>query len=257
MTHVNPPIPQGDPLPVLFEDAELIVVDKPSGVVTVPGRGDTGPTALERVWNHLKRTEGPHAPAPRVLHRLDKDTSGVLAFAKTPEAQSRWGRAFTDRLAEKTYLCLVEGRPEWQETVAEHPLAPAEKKPGRWRVDPEGKPSETYFRVLHRFQKYTWLEAVPRTGRTHQIRLHARALGHPLAVDPYYHSDQPVFLSQVKPSYKPSRRHPERPWLDRLPLHASRLVLRLEDEEPRTFEAPLPKELARVLRDLKKYGRGH
>jgi 23S rRNA pseudouridine955/2504/2580 synthase/23S rRNA pseudouridine1911/1915/1917 synthase len=257
MTHVNPPIPQGDPLPVLFEDDELVVVDKPSGVVTVPGRGDTGPTALERVWNHRKLSEGPGAEAPRVLHRLDKDTSGVLAFAKTPEAQSRWGHTFTNRTAEKTYLCLVEGRVTWKEMVAEHPLAPAEKKPGRWRVARDGKPSRTDFRMLHRFQKYSWLEAVPQTGRTHQIRLHARALGHPLAVDPYYASAQPVFLSQVKPNYKPSRRGPERPWLSRLPLHATRLVLHLEGEEPRVFESPLPKDLARVVRDLKKYGRGH
>jgi 23S rRNA pseudouridine955/2504/2580 synthase/23S rRNA pseudouridine1911/1915/1917 synthase len=121
----------------------------------------------------------------------------------------------------------------------------------------DGKASRTDFRLIHRFQKYSWLEAVPQTGRTHQIRLHARALGHPLAVDPYYASAQPVFLSQVKPNYKPSRRGPERPWLSRLPLHATRLVLHLEGEEPRIFESPLPKDLARVVRDLKKYGRGH
>lgn len=255
MTHVAPPIPQGDPLPVLHEDDELIVVDKPSGVVTVPGRGETGPTALERVWAYLKKVEGAGALAPRVLHRLDKGTSGVLAFARTPEAQTRYGRAFTDRTAEKLYVCLVEGRPEWAEMVAEYPLAPATKKPGRWRLDPEGKPSETHFTVLRRFRKFSWLEARPRTGRTHQIRLHAKALGHPLAYDDFYGRIKPLLLSEVKPDYRPSKRREELPWLQRLPLHASRLVLPVEGRpEPLVLESPLPKDLARVLRDLKKYG---
>ncbi len=255
MTHVEPPRPHGDLLPILYEDAELIVVNKPSGVVSVPGRGDTGPTALERVWRHRKETEGSDAPQPRVLHRLDKGTSGVMAFAKTPEAQTLWGKSFTDRDAEKTYLCLVEGRPQWKEMAADFPLAPAEKKVGRWRVDRAGKPSHTDFKVIYRFYRYAWLEAKPRSGRTHQIRLHARALGFPLAFDEYYARSTPILLSEIKENYKPSKRRPEGSWLERLPLHASKLVLHVEGREPLTLEAPLPKDLVRVVRDLRKYGR--
>jgi RluA family pseudouridine synthase len=255
VTEVQPPRPHGKPLPVLYQDDELIVVDKPSGVVTVPGRGDTGPTALERVWAYRQKNEAPDASAPRVLHRLDKGTSGVLVFAKTPEAQSLYGRAFTNREAEKTYLLLVEGRPEWTETVAAQRLGPVLKKAGRWMVDPHGKESITRFRVLNRFAAYSWLEAQPSTGRTHQIRLHAQALGHSLALDPFYGRRKPLMLSEVKKGYRPSRKHEELPWLKRLPLHAARLVLPAQDRETHTFEAPLPKELARVLRDLRKYGR--
>lgn len=254
MTQVQPAHPRGAPLTILFQDEEIVVVDKPSGVVTLPGRGDTGATALERVWLQL-REEDPEAPAPRILHRLDKGTSGVLVLARTPEAQSLFGRAFTDREAQKTYHLLVQGRPGWNEEVADFPLGPAAKKVGRWRVDPAGKESRTHFRVLKRFRDFAWLEAAPRTGRTHQIRLHARALGFPLAVDPFYGRDRPLLLSEVKRGYRQSRRREERPWLDRLPLHASRLVLPAPGREPRVFEAPLPKELQRVLRDLGKYGR--
>lgn len=250
---VAEPRPHGPPLPLLYQDDELFVVDKPSGVVSVPGRGDTGATALERAWAQLG---GDPEAAPRVLHRLDKDTSGVMAFARTPEAQRLWSRAFAAREAEKVYWLLVTPAPSWDEEVAEHPLGPVRKKPGRWTVDRrEGKPSRTGFKVLQRFKQFAWLEARPETGRTHQIRLHAQALGHPLAVDPYYARKDPWLLSQVKKDYRVRPGREERPWLARLPLHAARLTISAEGREARTFEAPLPKALARVLRDLGKYGR--
>lgn len=256
MTEVRPPFPHGAALPVLYLDSGLIVVDKPSGVVTVPGRGDTGPTALERVWKQLKDQEAKTEPAPRVLHRLDKGTSGVLAFARSPEAQAAFGRHFTERLAEKEYLLLVEGVPSWDRETCEAPLGPVRKKVGRWRVDSMGKPSETEFEVLERFRGFAWLRAKPHTGRTHQIRLHAKALGFPLAVDPFYGRKDPLFLSEIKRNFRSSSKRPERAWLDRLPLHAATLVWPKTDQTPgHRFQAEVPKELSRVLRDLAKYAR--
>lgn len=252
MTAVQPASPRGDPLPVLYRDARLLVVDKPAEVVTVPGRGETGITAFERAWAQLG---GEAARPPRVLHRLDKGTSGVLAFALDLEAQREFGRAFTEGKAEKTYLCLLAGAPPWDTQRADHPLGPVRKKPGRWTVDyRDGKPSETTFTVLRRFRAFAWVEARPRTGRTHQIRLHAKALGYPLAFDPFYGRDTPLLLSEVKKGYRPGKGGAEAPWLARLPLHAARLVLPDARGLPLVFEAPLPKELARVLRDLEKYG---
>lgn len=249
----DPPRPHGKPLPVLHQDEELVVVDKLHGVVSVPGRGDTGPTALERVWAQLG---GREEDRPHVVHRLDKDTSGVMAFARTREAQSTYGKVFTRGEAGKLYQLLVTGVPDWQEEEATHPLAPVRKKPGRWTVDRRnGKPSRTRFRVLRRFRDFAWLEAEIFTGRTHQIRLHAQAMGYPLAIDPYYGRKEPFFLSQVKADYKPRKGREERPWLERLPLHACRLELPREGRDALVVEAPLPKALTRVLRDLGKYGR--
>ncbi len=254
MTHVEPARPWGDPLPVLARTEDLLVVDKPHGVVSVPGRGETGATALERVWAQLGGGPGDR---PHVLHRLDKDTSGAMAFALTPEAQSRWGKAFTAGTIGKRYLLLVTGVPDWETREATFPLAPVRKKPGRWTVDlREGKPSLTRFRVLERFRTYAWLEAELETGRTHQIRLHAKALGFPLAVDPFYGRVDPILLSTIKTDYRPGGHgRPEAPWLARLPLHASRLELRAEGRPELVVDCPLPKELARVLRDLRRYGR--
>jgi 23S rRNA pseudouridine955/2504/2580 synthase/23S rRNA pseudouridine1911/1915/1917 synthase len=152
----------------------------------------------------------------------------------------------------KVYLAVVRGRVAQDEGEVDRSIAQHTR--GRMRLrDRRGKPSQSSYRVLERFRSHTLVEVRPHTGRQHQVRLHMSAIGHPLAVDPLYGGAEALYLSEIKPGYRPKADRPEPPIIDRLTLHALGLELELPDGSPLVVEAPLPKDLERLLRSLRKY----
>ena len=263
-------------IPILHEDGLVLAVDKPPGLAVEPERWARGNASVAGALLELaleRSDAGPDDPArssgslefrPRLVHRLDKDTSGVLLVAKTVEAERRLRAAFDAGEVEKTYLALVEGEhplADGESDQIDLPIGPDERKSGRMRVDrASGKPSQTRLRVEQRFRGFTLLRCQPLTGRTHQIRVHLREVGFPLAVDPMYGRRNELYLSQIKRGYRKKPGHVESPLIDRLTLHASSI----EFPDPAAsapvasgggrirVEAPLPKDFERALKQLGK-----
>ncbi len=205
------------PLAVIHRDHALLVLDKPAGLLTVPGRGEDRADCL------IARAR---AAFPEVLlvHRLDLDTSGVIVFALSPHAQRHLGRQFEDRVVEKRYLARVAGHPSAGSGEVDLPLAVDWPNRPRQRVDPAaGRPALTRWKVVRREADGTARVALePRTGRSHQLRVHMAAIGHPILGDPLY-------------ARGPARDHP------RMMLHAEGLRLRHPDGGRwMTFRAPPP-----------------
>lgn len=165
---------------ILFADEHLLVLDKPAGIPVLPDGWEKDAPYL------VKLLEGEFGKV-FIVHRLDKTTSGVMVFARTAEAHRALNIQFENHEAEKVYHAILEGNPNWNEKVAKFPLRADVGKKHRTAVDDRrGKPSETRFRILKRYQAGALVEAKPLTGRTHQIRVHAYALGHPLVGDVLY-----------------------------------------------------------------------
>lgn len=164
----------------LYEDRYLLIVDKPAGLSVLPDGWEKDSEYLVRM---LEEKYGKIF----IVHRLDKITSGVMVFARDAETHRVLNTQFENHEAHKTYHAIVEGNPKWEEKVARHPLRANVGHKHRTMVDDKnGKPSETRFRVMKRYQESALVEAKPMTGRTHQIRVHAYALGHPLVEDVLY-----------------------------------------------------------------------
>lgn len=171
--------PQG-PIPVLHQDAHLLVVNKPSGLLTVPGKG---PDKADCLIDRLRRNH----PGILLVHRLDTDTSGVIVFALTPTAQAHLGKQFEYRRTEKTYVARVWGRLAPDEGTVDLPIGVDWPNRPRQHVSPEtGRPAQTGWRVLGATDAETRVALMPLTGRSHQLRVHMQALGHPILGDPLY-----------------------------------------------------------------------
>jgi RluA family pseudouridine synthase len=239
---------------VIWIDPELLVVNKPAGVLAIP-------SSQERVPDLVHLLE-PEFGRLWVIHRLDRDTSGTIAFARSPKAHQALNDQFAARQPTKLYHALVHGDPPWVEQRIDLPLRPDGDRAHRTVVAPSltgpkrGKLSLTELYVLERFHRFTLVQAHPQTGRTHQIRAHLAAAGFPIVADALYGGEPGLFLSDIKPHYR-GKRAQERPLLGRVALHAASL----EFEHPTTgalqqFQAPYPKDLAAALYQLRKYAQG-
>lgn len=258
--------------PILYEDDSLIAFDKPSGLLIAPDRWDKKRANLmaivhERFGHHVAN-----------VHRLDADTSGVLLCTKDKVALDFMSGQFQSKTAKKTYLALCNVPPAVEAMKVVKPardeadrlpaeftidlaLGEDEEQPGRMRVFKRrgGKPALTDFRTLERYhdrrgRAFAWVECSPRTGRTHQLRVHLMAAGAPILNDPFYGApDIALKLSDLKRGYK--GREEERPLIARLALHASALtVTHPVTREPVTITAPLPKEFDVALKNLRRFG---
>lgn len=235
------------PRPVVLHDDDcIVVVDKPPRIASIRGTGEPG---LTDVLRELKLVA---ADAElRMVHRLDKEASGVIVLARSLAVQRALTEQFVRRRVEKAYLALVRGRVAADGEVDLPLRADAARR--RAEVAPDGKPSLTEYRVIEHVAGHTLLECRPRPGRLHQIRVHLAAIGHPLAVDPLYGGARAILLSEYKRGYRPSGRRAERPLIDRLTLHALRLTFDHPDGRGAvTFEAPPPKDFRAVLSQLRR-----
>ena len=233
-------------IPVVYSDESLLAVDKPSGVLSIPDRYDPdAPVAASELrsdWGKLF-----------VVHRLDKDTSGVLIYARSADAHQALSAAFESRSVAKTYRAIVRGSPSWDETRCELPLMPDGDRLHRTVITAHhGKASATAFVVIARYKDYALVEARPETGRTHQVRVHLSALGHPCVCDALYGDGEALLLSKLKRRWRGDP-YGERPLLSRAALHA----LAAEFPHPATgallrLEAPLPKDMRAAIAQLEK-----
>lgn len=225
------------PLDVIFENDELIVVNKPAGMVVHPGAGHESGTLVNAVLGYEPDIEGIGGEErPGVVHRLDKDTSGLIILAKNERAHRWLQDQFRLRKVEKTYLALVDGKPPTPSGRVEAPIGrdPSHRKQMAVTTLERGREAVSEYKTLQSFPRHTLLEFHPHTGRTHQIRLHCAFLGCPIVADPIY--------GHKRASLD----------LNRHFLHAFRLKITLPGEkEPRNFEAPLPADLAGVLDALR------
>lgn len=251
-----------EPYRVVREDDAIIVVDKASGVAVLADRWDDSKVRLDELINAdvaagMAAGAEPRIPHPHrvfVVHRIDRDTSGLVAFAKTAEAHRRLSAAFESRSVGKEYLAVVRGRPVWEETSCELPLRADGDREHRTVVDKAlGKRSVSRFRLLGSAGNLSLVLATIETGRTHQIRVHLAALGHPIACDPLYGDGSPVKLSSFKRGWRGDP-FEERPLLSRLALHAARLVLPgMEDGAPEIdLRSPLHRDMAALVRQMEK-----
>lgn len=234
---------------ILHLDGRIAAVNKPAGLPVVPLRSGKGASLKELLAEHL-------GERPYVVHRIDKDTSGVVLFARDNETHRALSLMFERREVEKTYLAIVRGTPSPTEGTINLALQRDRHNPTRMTVARSGgKPSRTDYRTLEAFHGYALLELKPRTGRMHQVRVHLEAVGHPLAVDPIYGGVEAVYLSEFKRDYRKKKSREERPLISRLSLHARAIRLKrpLTGVEAVLFEAPLPHDLDVFLKQLSRH----
>jgi 23S rRNA pseudouridine955/2504/2580 synthase/23S rRNA pseudouridine1911/1915/1917 synthase len=247
-------------LQILKEMDRLIAVMKPAGLATIPGRDETD-SVLQQLAAQLNLPcIGEADPRVRVVHRLDKQTSGVLLMATTIEAQRHLSHQFQNNRVLKEYWAICVGQPAQREGEIDAPLCANPGDPKRMMIsESRGRPARTAWKIEQSFGDYHLVKAWPKTGKTHQIRVHLKAVGLPLAVDPLYHpvrgpAETGLFLSQFKRNYKPNAMGQERPLIDRLTLHA--YMIRFEDLAGLTVEitAEPPKDFRATINQLSKFG---
>lgn len=243
-------------LDVLYEDEHLVAVNKPAGIPVEPSRWGEHPLHLGGAlldWAERRQVEGPMEQRPRGLHRLDLGTSGVMLYALSLEAERYYRELFSSRMIEKTYHALVIGEVS-QTGIVDSPIAPDRARGGVMRIYDHGKPSLTEYKPLERFRGYSLIEAQPRTGRTHQIRVHMASIGHPLIVDPRYGGAEGLLLSHIKNGYRPKKGQVERPLMDRLTLHAKAVrMVPYGGNEEIEIEADYPKDFRIALDKLRRW----
>jgi len=235
-------------LDILVENEWFVVINKPAGMLSIPDRMQTERSLkdvlIEKYGNIF------------TVHRLDKETSGIIVFAKDEDSHKQLSQLFEGREVKKFYLGLVNGTLINQSgsidaAIMEHPA-----KNGSMVINVKGKPSLTDYEVLEDFRIYSWVQFQIHTGRTHQIRLHTKHLGNSIACDAIYGDGKPVLISALKKRYNLAKKEEEeRPILSRLGLHSYRLQFVFNEQEF-TLEAPLPKDLTALLQQLRKWKGG-
>jgi 23S rRNA pseudouridine1911/1915/1917 synthase len=211
-------------LPILYEDSDCVVINKPAGVLThVQGEFSPEATVASFLKNRGKDITGERAG---IVHRLDRPTSGVIIGAKTLHALQWLQQQFARRDAKKTYIAVVQGHLKEPEAIIDMPIQRNPKAPATHRVGANGKSALTRYKVLQETEKYSLVELKPETGRTHQLRVHLSHIGHPIIGDPLYGKGK---------------------YGDRLYLHAASLEITLPDGETHTFTAPLPPEFKEIM----------
>lgn len=221
------------PLKIVYQDAELLVIDKPAGLVVHPGAGVHHGTLLNALLADAPQLAG--LPRAGIVHRLDRDTSGLLVVAKTLEAQTALARQLAERTMRRVYLAVVHGVPGAGGTI-DQPIGRDHRSRTRMAVTRRGRAARTHYRVVERFARAALLECRLDTGRTHQIRVHLQYLGHPVVGDPAYRRGASAQLG-----------------FSRQALHARELSLvHPRSGKPMTWRAPLPADMKRLIAALRR-----
>ena len=211
-------------LPIIFEDEDVVVIDKPVGLLT-HSKGLFNPEATVSTWLR-SRMVGMTGNRAGIVHRLDRATSGVMICAKNSESLSWLQKQFSTRKVKKAYVAIVEGAMEHEEAVIDKPIERNPKKPQTFRTSTNGKPALTKYSVMATNNEFTELLLEPTTGRTHQLRVHLKSLGHPILGDTFYDG-------------KPA---------NRLYLHALSLEITLPNGNRQIFNADLPREFTELMK---------
>lgn len=231
---------------VIFENEDFVAVDKASGVLTIPDRHDENQSSLYKM---LTMKYGKIF----IVHRLDRDTSGLLLFAKNENTHRFLSQLFEQRKIEKHYLALVRGSMPQVSGTIDEPIGEHPYKKGEMAVVKKGKASVTDYITLEDHGIFSLVDFDIHSGRTHQIRVHAQHIGHPVLCDPLYGDPTPVLLSSFKKKYKLSKNEEqEKPLLSRLALHSYKLIFSDAQNQTHSIEAPLPKDMRALLQQIRK-----
>jgi 23S rRNA pseudouridine1911/1915/1917 synthase len=255
------PAPQNIPLSIVYEDEAIIVINKPAGMIVHPAKGHWEGTLASALAHHFGVLSGRGGPTrPGIVHRLDRDTSGVIVIAKNDQAHDALSAQFKSRDVEKEYLAIVLGVPDRDQDVVDEPIGdhPTQReKKAIHRNDPNARPAVTVFQVVERFLGFALLRALPKTGRTHQIRIHLAHAGHAVLCDRLYGGRAKISELELIPKAKSGQDTPpaeDKPLLERQALHAQRLAFTNPATGKRMqFEAPLPPDIENTLAALRKW----
>lgn len=230
---------------IIFEDDELVAVNKPAGMLSIPDRKQSEPSLKDLL---LKKYENIFT-----VHRLDRDTSGLIIFAKNETAHKYLCGLFTDRKINKIYIGIVKGKPREDKGSIIAPIGENPARKGMMNVHRNGKPSHTDYEIIEGNESYSLVRFQLHTGRTHQIRVHAKEIGHPLACDELYGDGKPVLLSSVIKKYNLSKKEEEeKPLISRLALHSYQLEFENRNGKQMKLETPIPKEFLVLMKQLNK-----
>jgi 23S rRNA pseudouridine1911/1915/1917 synthase len=257
-----PPVPregprgEAIPLDVLYEDDCLIVINKPPGMVVHPGKGHLYGTLVAALTHRFTQLSSVGGPArPGIVHRLDRDTSGVIVVARTDRAHLVLAGQFQERVVEKEYYAIVAGNPDHDRDLIDQPIGihPYQRDKMAIRAGHSTtRDARTFYEVERRFVGFAAIRVLPRTGRTHQIRLHLAHVGCPILCDKLYGGRSQITLGEVRDG-----REDGQVLLARQALHARRLkILHPGTNQPLEFAAPLPPDLTRVVAALEQYRGG-
>ena len=230
---------------IIAETENYVAINKPAGMLSIPDREQSQPSLKDMLLQKYGSIF--------TVHRLDRDTSGVIIFAKNEATHKYLSQLFEERKTEKYYAGIVHGMPmnitgTIDAPISEHPL-----QKGLMVVHRKGKPSVTDYEVMEAYKPYSLVQFQIHTGRTHQIRVHSKNIGHPIACDELYGDGKPILLSAIKKKFKLSKKEEEeRPMLNRLALHSYRLKFTDTNGTEIELTAELPKEFRAIMQQLKK-----
>lgn len=208
-------------MPIIYEDSDIVVINKPAGILTHAKGGISEEYTVADMFRPLT-TFAADTDRAGIVHRLDRNTSGIIIGARTPDAAKFLQKQFANRTTKKTYIAIVEGQPKHSEALIDLPIGRSPNKPSTFRVDPKGKSAQTLYKVLGMQNSKTLVRLQPKTGRTHQLRVHMAHIGHPIVGDVVY----------GKPA-------------ERMFLHAYQLEITAPNSERMTFTAPIPAEFTK------------
>jgi 23S rRNA pseudouridine1911/1915/1917 synthase len=232
-------------LDIIFQNEHFIAINKPAGLLSIPDRFGKDPSVKSILQDQLGKIY--------TIHRLDKDTSGLIIFAKDEITHKDLSQKFEGREVEKYYVGLVNGTLMNKEGTIDVPIMEHPGKSTLMMANKKGKPSVTDYKVLEEFGLYSWVQFQIHTGRTHQIRVHSKYIGNSIVCDELYGDGQPVLLSSIKRKFKLSKNElEERPLLSRLALHSWQLKFIDANGNKHELEAPLSKDLKALLQQLRK-----
>lgn len=234
---------------ILFEDDDILVVNKPAGVLTIPDRYDLTLPNLRSIFDDKYGKIF-------IVHRLDRDTSGIVILAKNADAHKNLSMQFEDLTVKKIYHVVVDGVIHQDDMTIDIPLMPDPRKPGRTIPSARGKESLSMLHVMERYRHFTFASIDLVTGRHHQIRVHLSAVGYPLLVDEFYGNSREFYLSNIKKRFNMKKNDTEKPLISRITMHAFSLTIQHPTtNEEMLFEADYPKDFAAMLQVLRKYGK--
>ncbi|MBC7827076.1 MAG: RNA pseudouridine synthase [Chitinophagaceae bacterium] len=233
---------------IIFETDNWIALNKPYGLLSIPDR--------EGKDISLKQLLQEKYGEIFTVHRLDRNTSGIILFAKDEATHKFLSQAFEERRVQKFYLGVVNGILPEKKGIIDQPIAENTTKRGVMIIHKRGKPSVTDYEVLEEFGKYSFVRFQIHTGRTHQIRVHMHYLGHPLVCDEIYGDPAPILISSIKRKFKLSKNElEERPIMNRTALHAAELDFIDAGGINQKLEAEMPKDMRALLQQLRKWKR--